>query len=246
MYISEIIIDGFKSYAHRTVIGPFDEQFNAITGLNGSGKSNILDAICFVLGISNLSQVRVSNLQQLIYKKGQAGVRKASVSIVFNNRDAKTSPPGYEQFPTITVTRQVAVGGRNKYLINGHVKQQNQVQNLFRSVQLNVNNPHFLIMQGRITKVLNMKPQEVLGMLAEAAGVMLYEAKKNEAEKTIQKKQAKVDEITKVLVEDITPTLEMLTKQQKNYDMWTSVKTELTSLQRFLIAYEVRRDLFIL
>jgi len=57
MYIEQIIIDGFKSYATRTVISGFDPYFNAITGLNGSGKSNILDSICFVLGISNLSQV---------------------------------------------------------------------------------------------------------------------------------------------------------------------------------------------
>lgn len=58
MYIYEVIIDGFKSYAQRTVVSGFDPQFNAITGLNGTGKSNILDSICFVLGISNLSQVR--------------------------------------------------------------------------------------------------------------------------------------------------------------------------------------------
>jgi len=57
MFIEEIIIDGFKSYATRTVVSGFDPNFNAITGLNGSGKSNILDSICFVLGISNLSQV---------------------------------------------------------------------------------------------------------------------------------------------------------------------------------------------
>ncbi len=57
MYLQEIIIDGFKSYAQKTVISGFDPQFNAITGLNGTGKSNILDSICFVLGISNLSQV---------------------------------------------------------------------------------------------------------------------------------------------------------------------------------------------
>ena len=57
MYIKELIIDGFKSYASRTVISGFDPQFNAITGLNGSGKSNILDAICFVLGLSTLSLV---------------------------------------------------------------------------------------------------------------------------------------------------------------------------------------------
>lgn len=60
MFISEVIIDGFKSYATRTVVSGFDPQFNAITGLNGSGKSNILDSICFVLGISNLSQVGLS------------------------------------------------------------------------------------------------------------------------------------------------------------------------------------------
>ncbi len=57
MYIKSMVIDGFKSYAHRTEINGFDDMFNAITGLNGSGKSNILDAICFLLGISNLSQV---------------------------------------------------------------------------------------------------------------------------------------------------------------------------------------------
>lgn len=58
MYIKSIILDGFKSYGRRMVISDFDDQFNAITGLNGTGKSNILDSICFVLGISNLGQVR--------------------------------------------------------------------------------------------------------------------------------------------------------------------------------------------
>ena len=153
MFVEEVIIDGFKSYARRTAVPGFDPQFNAITGLNGSGKSNILDAICFVLGITNLTQVRAGNLQELVYKHGQAGVSKASVSITFNNDDKANSPVGYEHCDTITVTRQVVIGGRNKYLINGHVAQPSRVQNLFHSVQLNVNNPHFLIMQGRITKV---------------------------------------------------------------------------------------------
>ena len=61
MFIKSMVIDGFKSYAQRTEISGFDPMFNAITGLNGSGKSNILDAICFLLGITNLSQVRVRN-----------------------------------------------------------------------------------------------------------------------------------------------------------------------------------------
>lgn len=57
MHIKEITLDGFKSYAQRVIVPGFDSQFNAITGLNGSGKSNILDSICFVLGITNLQQV---------------------------------------------------------------------------------------------------------------------------------------------------------------------------------------------
>jgi structural maintenance of chromosome 2 len=198
MYIEEVIIEGFKSYGNRTVISGFDANFNAITGLNGSGKSNIVDAICFVLGITNWSQLRASSLQELVYKQGQAGVRKASVTIVFNNKDQKLSPVGYEQYEQITVTRQIVIGGKSKYLINGHNAQLNRVQNLFHSVQLNVNNPHFLIMQGHITKVLNMKPPEILAMIEEAAGTRMFELKKANALKTIEKKDRKVEEINRV------------------------------------------------
>ena len=195
MFIEEVTIDGFKSYANKVVVPHFDRHFNAITGLNGTGKSNILDSICFVLGITNLSQVRTpafkprrpsgvppvamppltaltgqspsgnhppydpqvraSSLKELVYKQGNAGVTKATVSITFNNEDKDQSPVGYEDKDQITVTRQVAcpdwlqlltlstllvdgtilpcltltpctqvvIGGRNKYLINGHVAQ---------------------------------------------------------------------------------------------------------------------------
>ena len=64
MYIKEVSIDGFKSYAQRVTLSNFDPGFNAITGLNGSGKSNILDSICFVMGIKNLSAVRRLHLRE--------------------------------------------------------------------------------------------------------------------------------------------------------------------------------------
>ena len=109
MFIEEVSIYGFKSYARATIVPNFDPKFNAITGLNGSGKSNILDSICFVLGITKLDQVRANSLQELVYKQGQAGVTKASVSIVFNNSDRASSPVGYEDSPQLTVTRQVRI-----------------------------------------------------------------------------------------------------------------------------------------
>ena len=238
MHILEVIIDGFKSYATRTVVSGFDPAFNAITGLNGSGKSNILDAICFVLGISNLSQVRAANLQDLVYKQGQAGVTKASVTIVFDNSEIKSSPVGYEGEKRLCVTREVVVGGRNRYLINGKGAQASSVANLFQSVQLNVNNPHFLIMQGRITKVLNMKPPEILSMVEEAAGTRMFESKKQAALKTLDKKQAKVDEIDRVLAADITPTLERLREEKSHYLRWSANAAEVSRLERFCVAAE--------
>ncbi|KAL9831546.1 putative structural maintenance of chromosomes protein [Arabidopsis thaliana] len=237
MHIKEICLEGFKSYATRTVVPGFDPHFNAITGLNGSGKSNILDSICFVLGITNLQQVRAANLQELVYKQGQAGITRATVSVTFDNSERNRSPLGHEDHSEITVTRQIVVGGKNKYLINGKLAQPNQVQNLFHSVQLNVNNPHFLIMQGRITKVLNMKPMEILSMLEEAAGTRMYENKKEAALKTLEKKQTKVDEINKLLEKDILPALEKLRREKSQYMQWANGNAELDRLKRFCVAF---------
>lgn len=238
MHIKSITIDGFKSYGQRVDIKGFDPLFNAITGLNGSGKSNILDSICFVLGISNLQQVRAVNLQDLVYKNGQAGITKATVSITFDNRDSRQKPVGYEHYDEFTITRQVVVGGRNKYLINGVTATSNRVQDLFGSVQLNVNNPHFLIMQGRITKVLNMKPPEILAMIEEAAGTRMYESKKQVAQRTIEKKEAKLAELDSVLNEEITPTLNKLKEERQAYLDYTKVSRELDHLTKLYVAWQ--------
>ncbi|TGZ75663.1 hypothetical protein CRM22_000242 [Opisthorchis felineus] len=238
MYIKSLIIDGFKSYCQRTEINGFDPQFNAITGLNGSGKSNILDAVCFLLGITNLSQVRAANLQELVYKCGQAGITKATVSAVFDNLDKSQSPYGYEQFDELTITRQIVVGGKNKYLINGTNATNTRVHDLFHSVQLNVNNPHFLIMQGRITKILNMKPPEILSLLEEAASTKLYEHKKEMALKTIEKKDGKLREIDRVLREDINPTITKLREERSSYLEYQNIVREMTHLEKFIIAYD--------
>ncbi|TXT15793.1 hypothetical protein VHUM_00296 [Vanrija humicola] len=238
MRIEELILDGFKSYPVRTTISNFDESFNAITGLNGSGKSNILDAICFVLGITNMQSVRANNLMDLIYKRGQAGITKASVTIVFNNQDRSKSPVGFENAAQITVTRQIAVGNVSKYLLNGHKSTLQAIQNLFQSVQLNINNPNFLIMQGKITKVLNMKPAEILGMVEEAAGTRMFEERKDKAVKTMAKKDKKVEEIESLLREEIDPKLEKLRAEKRSYLEYQKATSELERLTRLVKAYE--------
>ncbi|KIJ99285.1 hypothetical protein K443DRAFT_680122 [Laccaria amethystina LaAM-08-1] len=238
MRIEELVIEGFKSYPVRTTITGWDPSFNAITGLNGSGKSNILDAICFVLGITNMSQMRAANQQDLIYKRGQAGVTKASVTIVFDNSDRAKSPTGYEACKQITVTRIIAMPNLTKYLINGHKSNQASVQTLFQSVQLNINNPNFVIMQGRITKVLNMRPQEILGMVEEAAGTRMFEDRKDKAKRTMGKKEKRVAEITSLLHEEIMPKLEKLRAEKKSFIQYQKTVSELERLTRVVIASE--------
>ncbi|NXE11058.1 SMC2 protein, partial [Lophotis ruficrista] len=238
MYVKSIVLEGFKSYAQRTEVRDFDPLFNAITGLNGSGKSNILDSICFLLGITNLSQVRASNLQDLVYKNGQAGITRATVSITFDNSDKKLSPLGFEANDEITITRQIIIGGRNKYLINGVNATSTRVQDLFCSVGLNVNNPHFLIMQGRITKVLNMKPPEILAMIEEAAGTRMYECKKVAVQKTIEKKDTKLKEINRVLNEEISPTLQKLKEERLSYLEYQKLTRAIEHTSRLSIAYQ--------
>lgn len=236
-----MVLDGFKSYSTRTVITSWDESFNAVTGLNGSGKSNILDSICFVLGITNMSTVRAQNLQDLIYKRGQAGVTKASVTIVFDNSNKSKSPIGFEEYGQISVTRQIVMGGTSKYLINGHRAQQTTVQNLFQSVGLNINNPNFIIMQGRITKVLNMKAVEILAMIEEAAGTRMFEDRKEKANKTMTKKEMKVLEIEGLLKEEIEPKLDKLRGEKRAWLDYQKTQGELERLTRVVVAADYVR-----
>lgn len=241
MRIVELVIDGFKSYAVRTVISGWDESFNSITGLNGSGKSNILDSICFVLGITNMTTVRAQNLQDLIYKRGQAGVTKASVTIVFDNKDKSKSPIGFEEYSQISVTRQIVLGGTSKYLINGHRAQQHTVQNLFQSVQLNINNPNFLIMQGKITKVLNMKAVEILSMIEEAAGTRMFEDRRDKAIKTMAKKEMKVQELTELLRDEVEPKLDKLRGEKRAFLDFQQTQSDLERLTRLVVAHDYVR-----
>lgn len=239
MRINELVIDGFKSYAVRTVISGWDPTFNAITGLNGSGKSNILDAICFCLGIGRFELLRASGgASDLIYKRGQAGITKASVTLVFDNTDKPHSPIGFEDYATISVTRQIVLGGTSKYLINGHRAQQQTVQNLFQSVQLNINNPNFLIMQGKITKVLNMKSREILGMVEEAAGTRMFEDRREKALRTMNKKQAKVEELEGLLKEEIEPKLDRLRNEKRAFLEFQSTQSDVERLTKLLVAHD--------
>lgn len=182
--------------------------------------------------------MRATSLQELVYKSGQAGVTRATVTIVFDNNDKSQSPIGFEKCSEISVARTIIVGGKNKYMINGKSCMNKRVQDLFCSVQLNVNNPNFLIMQGRITKVLNMKPPEILSMIEEAAGTSMYESKREASLKMIDKKNAKLEELNALIREEVEPRLEKLKKEREQYIAYQKVLREIDFFTRLHISHK--------
>ncbi|NXT95357.1 SMC2 protein, partial [Anhinga rufa] len=133
---------------------------------------------------------------------------------------------------------QIILGGKSKYLVNGVTASNSRVHDIFCSVGLNVNNPHFLIMQGQVNKVLNMKPQEILGMIEEAAGTKLYESKKISARKTIARKDTKLKDIQTLLDEEISPTLKKLKEDRASYVEYQKLSQSIEQLSRLSIAHE--------
>ncbi|KAL0233410.1 hypothetical protein PCE1_001926 [Barthelona sp. PCE] len=238
MHIKKIILDGFKSYAVRTELTNFDQNFNAITGLNGSGKSNILDAICFVMGVKNFSLMRIRNANELVYKNGQAGVTKASVTLEFDNNDVSQSPLGYEEYQTISVSRVHIINTASKWKINGRTAAKKKVTDFFTSVGLNINNAHFLIMQGKITQILNMNNRQILDMIEEAAGTAIFNVKQDRARKTMNKKDEKLITITRLLSEEIEPELRRLTERSERIEKARHLRESLRVNERKYVAFQ--------
>lgn len=160
---------------------------------------------------------------------------------MFDNRDKSKSPIGFEEYAQISVTRQIVLGGVSKYLINGHRAQQHTVQNLFQSVQLNINNPNFLIMQGRITKVLNMKAVEILAMIEEAAGTRMYEDRRDKALKSMAKKELKVQELSEILRDEIDPKLDKLRQEKRAFLDFQQTQSDLERLTKLVVAHDYVR-----
>lgn len=142
-----------------------------------------------------------------------------------------------------TMQTQIVLGGTSKYLINGARAQQQAVHNLFQSVQLNINNPNFLIMQGRITKVLNMKATEILAMIEEAAGTRMFEDRKDKAFKTMSKKNKKIEEINELLRDEIDPKLDKLRGEKRAFLDFQQTQSDLERLQKLVVSYDYVRGM---
>ncbi|KAI5136648.1 structural maintenance of chromosome 2 [Nematocida ausubeli] len=231
MFLESIEAEGFKSYGAHTVISPIDKSFTAITGLNGTGKSNILDAICFVLGVDTPRLLRSASIKDLIFKQAKRTSGSAKVSLIFNNKEKEKGPMGYAEIDIIKLTRIITEDGKTKYLLNDHNVSTKTVTRLLQCVGLSSSKagynpngvrvekqaPYFIVMQGRVSRILSMKSAQFLTLLEECAGTSVYRTEKYKASSTLEKKEKKLLETKETLSKTIFPFLERLRRERDEY-----------------------------
>ncbi|PBP26643.1 chromosome segregation protein sudA [Diplocarpon rosae] len=191
MYIKQIIIQGFKSYKEQTVIEPFSPKTNVIVGRNGSGKSNFFAAIRFVLSDA-YSQMGREERQALLHEGSGSAVMSAYVEIIFDNSDDRF-PTGKEEL----ILRRTIGLKKDEYSLDRKNATKTDVMNLLESAGFSRSNPYYIVPQGRVTALTNMKDSERLNLLKEVAGTQVYEARRTESLKIMTEtsnKRGKIDE----------------------------------------------------
>ena len=195
--IKSLTCKGFKSFAKRTEI-PLLEGYNCVIGSNGSGKSNLSDAICFVLGKMSAKGLRAEKSANLIFHGGKKGspAKEAEVSIVFDNNK--------KIFPTdakdVEIKRTVKKTGQSTYRINGKVHSRQQVVDLLAHAKINPDG-HNIVLQGDIIRFTDMKTVERREIIEDIAGISMFEDKKHKSMNELNKVQEKLNEADIILTE---------------------------------------------
>ncbi|KAI5919937.1 condensin complex component SMC3 [Camillea tinctor] len=201
MYIKQIIIQGFKSYKDQTVMEPFSPGTNVIVGRNGSGKSNFFAAIRFVLSDA-YTQMSREERQALLHEGSGSAVMSAYVEVIFDNSD--------DRFPTgnkeVILRRTIGLK-KDEYSLDKKVVTKSDVTNLLEAAGFSRSNPYYIVPQGRVTTLTNMKESDRLNLLKEVAGTQVYESRRAESLKIMTEtnnKREKIDELLDYIKERLS------------------------------------------
>ncbi|KAI0191133.1 condensin complex component SMC3 [Xylaria flabelliformis] len=193
MYIKQIIIQGFKSYKDQTVMEPFSPKTNVIVGRNGSGKSNFFAAIRFVLSDA-YTQMSREERQALLHEGSGSAVMSAYVEIVFDNSDDRFHTGNKE-----VILRRTIGLKKDEYSLDKKVVTKVDVTNLLETAGFSKSNPYYIVPQGRVTALTNMKESDRLNLLKEVAGTQVYESRRTESLKIMTDTNNKRDKIDELL-----------------------------------------------
>lgn len=220
MHLDKLEIRGFKSFREKTVL-EFPERFTTIVGPNGSGKSNIIDAICFVLGRSR--GLRVNNIVELICNGGidHKPCSEAKVTLYLSDGDKK-----------VTISREVDRSGKSQYRIDDKIASRQEV------IEIMGDNEYNILLQGDVTRVIDMKPKERRKIIDDICGIAEYDEKKEKALGELEKVEARIGEIEVILKEKNTH-LDALAKEKEDAEKYREYTSDLRKAQATVLSLEV-------
>ena len=236
MYLKEIQTYGFKSFADK-INFEFTKNINGIVGPNGSGKSNVVDAVRWVLGEASNKQLRASDATSVIFSgsKSRKPLNSAMVNIIFDNSD-RHLPINFNE---VSIKRVLYRTGENEYYLNGEKCRLKDITELLTDSGA-AKESFNIIGQGKIDEILSTKPYDRRVIFEEAAGVLKYKKRKEEAIRKLERTNNNINRVNDI-INELETNLEPLKKQSDEANKYLEIKDKLTNYDISLMVYDLDR-----
>jgi len=234
MQLQKIKLAGFKSFVDPTTL-ELPSQLIGVVGPNGCGKSNVIDAVRWVMGESSAKNLRGDSLADVIFNgsSGRKPVGAAMVELVFNNSQGRLGGE-YAKYAELSVKRQINREGKSNYFLNGTKCRRRDITDVFLGTGLGPRS-YSIIEQGMITRLIEAKPEELRAFLEEAAGISRYKERRRETETRIRHTKENMSRIED-LVGELDKRLQTLQRQAKTAEKYKTFKEEERLIKAQLLA----------
>ena len=242
MRLKQIKLAGFKSFVDSTTV-TLPGNRCAVVGPNGCGKSNIIDAVRWVMGESSAKQLRGENITDVIFNG--SNTRKpnnaASIELIFDNSDGRIGGE-YAAYADIAIRREVSRDGQSNYLLNGTRCRRRDIQDIFLGTGFGPRS-YSIIEQGMISQLVEAKPEELRVYLEEAAGISKYKERRRETHNRIKHTRENLERINDIR-EELGRQLDRLQRQAQAAERYRTLKTEesLLNAQLFVLRYQALKE----
>ncbi len=240
MRLSSLKLSGFKSFADSTTL-QFKDNRTAVVGPNGCGKSNVIDAVRWVMGESSARQLRGGSMQDVIFtgtaKRKPVGM--ASVELRFENTYGKLGG-AYNAYTELAVRRQVNRDGKSEYFLNGTKCRRRDITDIFLGTGLGPRS-YAIIEQGMINRLVDAKPEEMRIFLEEAAGVSRYQARRRETLQHLEHTTQNLDRLEDIASE-LKSQLKTLKRQSETAVQYKTLETEIRTLKIEILSFQCDRS----
>lgn len=237
MYLKQLKAHGFKSFADKINI-ELSKGITGIVGPNGSGKSNVVDAVRWVLGEQSVKSLRGDgSMTDVIFagSKSRRGMNVASVTLIFDNKDQYLPMP-YEE---VSIKRRVYQDGTNEYFLNGQKSRLKDITDLLLDSGI-AKESFNIISQGKIEEIFSSKPAERRIIFEEAAGVLKYKRRKEEAFRKLNDTKSNMSRIDDI-IQELSAQIEPLKEQKEKAEKYIDLKEKVANLELSIMTYDITK-----